>query len=60
MFEALYGYIQPFVSFTETEKQVFENAFSFLQMPKKFTGRRRQDRKGVVLYSETAGSLVLY
>ncbi|RYZ26523.1 MAG: Crp/Fnr family transcriptional regulator, partial [Chitinophagaceae bacterium] len=36
MFQTLYQYIQPFVSFTESEKQVFESAFSFRQVPKKF------------------------
>jgi CRP/FNR family transcriptional regulator, anaerobic regulatory protein len=36
MFQALYQYIQPFVTFTESEKRVLENAFSFRQVPKKF------------------------
>jgi CRP/FNR family transcriptional regulator, anaerobic regulatory protein len=36
MFETIYNYIKPFVSFTESEKQVFEDAFSFRQVPKKF------------------------
>jgi CRP-like cAMP-binding protein len=36
MFETLYQYIIPFVSFTEKEKQVLESAFSFRQVPKKF------------------------
>src|SRR4051812_46701323 len=35
MFETLYQYIKPFVSFTEDEKQLLESAFSFRQVPKK-------------------------
>jgi CRP-like cAMP-binding protein len=36
MFETLYQYIRPFVSFTENEQQLLESAFSFRQVPKKF------------------------
>lgn len=36
MFKNLYEYIQPFVSFTESEKQILESAFTFRQVPKKF------------------------
>jgi CRP-like cAMP-binding protein len=36
MFETLYQYIRPFVSFTDNEKQLLEGAFSFRQVPKKF------------------------
>lgn len=36
MFEPLYQYIQPFVTFTEREKQILETAFTFRQVPKKF------------------------
>jgi CRP-like cAMP-binding protein len=36
MFQTLYQYIQPFVSFTESEKQTLESAFTFRQVPKKF------------------------
>lgn len=35
MFETIYSYIKSFVSFTENEKQIFEDAFSFRQVPKK-------------------------
>jgi CRP-like cAMP-binding protein len=35
MFETLYTYISPFVTFTPHEKQVLENAFVFRQVPKK-------------------------
>lgn len=35
MFQTLYQYIQPFVAFTESEKQILESAFSFRQVPKK-------------------------
>src|SRR5215212_39058 len=36
MFETIYNYIKPFVSFSEKEKQIFEDAFSIRQVPKKF------------------------
>jgi len=36
MFEALYQYINPLVSFTKNEQQLLENAFTFRQIPKKF------------------------
>lgn len=36
MFQTLYRYIQPFVLFTEREKQQLESAFVFRQVPKKF------------------------
>ena len=36
MFKNLYEYIQPFVSFTESEKQILESAFTFRQVPKNF------------------------
>ena len=36
MFNAIYRYILPFVSFTEKEKGVLEDAFTFRQVPKKF------------------------
>ena len=36
MFHSLYQYIQPFVSFTDKEKQVIENELVFRQVPKKF------------------------
>lgn len=36
MFELVYRYINLMVRLTEKEKQVFENAFSFRQVPKKF------------------------
>ena len=36
MFQTLYQYVQPFVSFTADEKQKLESAFTFRQVPKKF------------------------
>jgi CRP-like cAMP-binding protein len=36
MFETLYQYIKPFVTFSEQEKRVLEDAFTFRQVPKKF------------------------
>ncbi|SFC68432.1 cAMP-binding domain of CRP or a regulatory subunit of cAMP-dependent protein kinases [Flexibacter flexilis DSM 6793] len=36
MFEALYRYVAPFVTLTDKEKVVFEQAFTFRQVPKKF------------------------
>ncbi|HEV7333276.1 MAG TPA: Crp/Fnr family transcriptional regulator [Flavisolibacter sp.] len=36
MFDTIYRYILPFVSFTGKEKQVLEDAFTFRQVPKKF------------------------
>ncbi|WP_347158252.1 Crp/Fnr family transcriptional regulator [Pontibacter chitinilyticus] len=36
MFDALYQYMSPFISFTAQEKQVLERAFTFRQVPKKF------------------------
>ena len=36
MFETLYQYIQPFVSFTESEKRILESVFTFRQVPRKF------------------------
>ena len=36
MFRILYQYIQPLVTFTESEKQALESAFTFRQVPRKF------------------------
>jgi CRP-like cAMP-binding protein len=36
MFEPFYQYISSIVTFTESEKQVLEDAFTFRQVPKKF------------------------
>lgn len=36
MFSNIYKYINNFISFTDAEKQIFESAFTFRQVPKKF------------------------
>jgi CRP/FNR family transcriptional regulator, anaerobic regulatory protein len=36
MFQLLYSYIHPFVQFNDREKRIFESAFSFRQVPKKY------------------------
>jgi CRP-like cAMP-binding protein len=36
MFSTFYQYIQPFVSFDNSEKLILESAFSYRQVPKKF------------------------
>lgn len=36
MFDGLYGYVAQFVTLTASEKQVFEQSFTFRQVPKKF------------------------
>lgn len=36
MFESVYRYVNHFISLTEKEKSIFENAFTFRQVPKNF------------------------
>lgn len=36
MFEFIYRYVNHFISLTEKEKSIFENAFTFRQVPKNF------------------------
>lgn len=59
MFQELYAYIRPIVSFTPDERQVLENAFTFRQVPKKF----RLSEEGKIareLYFICKGLLRLY
>ncbi|WP_147206368.1 Crp/Fnr family transcriptional regulator [Segetibacter aerophilus] len=59
MFETIYSYIKTFVSFTENEKQIFEDAFSFRQLPKK-TRLAEEGKIAKELYYIVKGLVRLY
>lgn len=59
MFDLLYHYILPFVSLTEKEKGLLEDAFTFRQVPKKFI-LAEEGRVSKELYFIVKGLVRLY
>jgi CRP-like cAMP-binding protein len=59
MFESIYRYILSFVSLTEKEKALFEEAFTFRQVPKKFV-LAEEGRISRELYFIVKGLVRLY